>query len=250
MNRKMLILATLLLLVCGFEASAQNLDGEQRFRRAVSLYDFGHIIESRTELQSLRGDLSEIKDRLLLEKTDYYLALCDSELKMKDSEGRLKRFLAKYQGSSFANEVQFALASYYCAEGDERSLEELEKVNYKSLTPQQKDRYDLRMGYMAFMKGDYPAAETYFGRITSAGDYSDHATYYKSYMAYAASRFDEARNGFTTLLRSPLYRDLMPFYLLQIEFKSGNYQAVAEKGVDLINFTTREQATEIRRMGA
>ena len=250
MNRKMLILATLLLSVCGFDASAQSKDGEQRFKRAVSLYDFGHIIESRTELQSLRGELSEIKDRLLLEKTDYYLALCDSELKMKDAEGRLKRFLAKYQGSSFANEVQFALASHYCALGDERSEEELSKVNYKALTPQQKDRYDLRMGYMAFMKGDYSSAENYFGRISSAGDYGDHATYYKSYMAYAASRFDEARNGFTALLRSPLYRDLMPFYLLQIEFKSGNYRAVADKGDELISHTTQEQATEIRRMVA
>ena len=178
MNRKMLILATLLLSVCGFDASAQSKDGEQRFKRAVSLYDFGHIIESRTELQSLRGELSEIKDRLLLEKTDYYLALCDSELKMKDAEGRLKRFLANYQGSSFANEVQFALASRYCALGDERSEEELSKVNYKALTPQQKDRYDLRMGYMAFMKGDYPSAENYFGRNSSAGAYGDHATFY------------------------------------------------------------------------
>ena len=40
MNRKMLILATLLLSVCGFDASAQSKDGEQRFKRAVSLYDF------------------------------------------------------------------------------------------------------------------------------------------------------------------------------------------------------------------
>ncbi len=250
MGRKTLILALLMLALSGFEVSAQSGAVEQQLRRSISLYDFGHLIEARTELLSLKEKLSPVWDRLALEKVDYYLALCDSELKIKDSEGRLKRFIAEYQGSSFANDVQLALASYYCAEGDERSEEELQKVVYKSLTPQQKDRYDLRMGYMAFSKNDYPTAEQYFSRISIEGDYGDHATYYKSYMAYARSEYDVARNGFNALLKSPLYRDLMPFYLMQIDFKSGDYRAVVSKGDELINHTTSEQATEIRRMMA
>ena len=250
MVKKTLILTLLIGALFGLDASAQGVQIEQRLKRSISLYDFGHLIEARTELMSLREQLSDIRDRLMIEKIDYYLALCDSELKLKDSEGRLKRFVAEYQGSSFVNDVQLALASYYCAQGDERSEEELQKVVYKSLTPQQKDRYDLRMGYIAFNKGDYPTAEEYFSRISAEDDYGDHATYYKSYMAYTRSEFDVARNGFNALLKSPLYRDLMPFYLMQIDFKSGDYRAVVDKGDNLIQATTEEQATEIRRMMA
>ena len=36
--------------------------------------------------------------------------------------------------------------------------EELAKVHYEALDPQNKDKYDLRMGYMAFMRGDFDSA--------------------------------------------------------------------------------------------
>lgn len=42
----------------------------------------------------------------------------------------------------------------------------------------------------------------------------------------------------------------MPFYLMQIDFKSGDYQAVADKGEELMSHTTPEQAVQIRRMMA
>lgn len=251
MRKKLFILAAFM--VCGGWASvmAQSISTDEALKRAISLYNFDHWAEARAELVTLREQLSSIKDRAEVEKIDYYLALCDSQLKMKDAESRMKRFLAEYHGSSFANEVQFALGAHYCMVGDTQNAKaELSKVRYEHLDPQNREKYDLRMGYMAFTEGDYEQAGKYFGRIASGTEYGDHALYYKSYMAYAAGDLESARNGFTALGNSPQYRDLMPFYLMQIDFKGGNYQAVVDKGDTLIAATTDDQAQQIRRMMA
>ena len=114
MRRKLFILAALL--VCGgvWQASAQSLSSNEALKRAISLYNFDHWTEARAELLSLRERLSSIRNEAEIEQIDYYLALCDSQLKMSDSESRMRRFLAEHHGSSFANEVQFALGAHYC----------------------------------------------------------------------------------------------------------------------------------------
>ncbi|MBQ3582601.1 MAG: tetratricopeptide repeat protein [Alistipes sp.] len=253
--RKKIFLLSLLLVGALSQLAAQN-NAERAsvlkaVERGVALYDFGHWIESRTELLSARGQLSSVRDRALIEKIDYYVALCDVELKMVDSAARLKRFLAEYHSSPYKNDVQYALGAYYCMEDDVvLAKQELSKVNYQFLSPQQRDRYDLRMGYMAFMEDRYADAKPYFARIAAGSDYADHATYYTSYMAYAEGDLDASRQGFQALTQSPIYRDLMPFYLMQIDFKDGDYRAVVAQGDALMERTTEEQAQQIRRIMA
>ena len=252
MQKKISIFLFMMLLSCSAVVAQSSRNAVQEgIDRGVSLYNFGHWIEARTELRNIRAELSPVTDRIHIERIDYYLALCDAELKLHDAEGRLKRFLAEYSSSPHVNDIQFALASMYCAEGnDELAAAELDRVNYDRLNPSQQDKFNLRMGYMTFQKGDYPEAERYFSRIGEGGEYSDHAVYYKSYMAYARGEIDVARNGFNSLMSSAMYRDLMPYYLLQLDFKEGNYQSVVSKGDALLQQTTQEHAQQIRRMMA
>lgn len=58
------------------------------------------------------------------------------------------------------------------------------KVDYATLSPEHRQQYDIRMGYIRFQQGDYDDALRYFRRIPSPGEYSDHALYYISYIAY------------------------------------------------------------------
>lgn len=204
MQRRVLLLALSLLAAGTFGAAAQAPSIDDAIKRGVSLYNFGHWAEARTEFRNAREQLSPVRDRLRVEKIDYYLALCDMELRTADAESRMRRFLDSYNGSSYSNEIQFSLGAYYCMLDDtQRAEEELSKVRYESLAPQYKDKYDLRMGYMAFMKGDYDNADRYFGRIAPSSEYADHAVYYKSYMAYSRGDFDTARQRFQRAAEEP-----------------------------------------------
>lgn len=250
MLRKSILSLFALLLIASPRLYAQGGDDLlRRIDRGCSLYEFGHYSEARAELLSAREQLSMVSNRFEIERIDYYVALCDVELKRTEVESRLKKFVADYPGSAYSNELQFALGVHYCIEGDTASAEEvMQKVNYDKLNPESRDRYDLRMGYLAFMSGDYPVAKTHFGNITGKGDYADHALYYTSYMAYAEGDIARAREGFTQLKGSVQYGDLMPHYLLQLDFKEGNYRSVVEQGDAIIANTTEEQARQLHRM--
>ena len=251
MCKRIFILVCIMCAVTTWPSWSQTRSTQQQIERGISLYNYGHCVEARAELLAARAKLSHVTDSHSIERIDYYLALCDTELKLQDAEGRLRHFLKQYQGSTYSNEVQFNIATLVCM-GDDNALseEELKKVNYKTLSPSQREKYDLRRGYLAFMNGDYDTAESYLSRITSKGEYADHATYYKSYMAYSRGEWDEARNGFTSLLDNAQYRDLMPFYVMQIDFKEGKYSDVVANGDELIAKTTPEQAMQINRMMA
>ncbi len=251
MRRKIFLTLSLLFAVAIGSAWAQPSWKAQGLKRAVELYDFGHYIEARTELLAAKAALSPVTDAHFIERVDYYLALCDTELKMRDAEARLRGFLSNYRGSIYANDVQFLVATLACM-GDDNALseEELSKVNYKALTPRQREKYDLRMGYLSFLKGDYASAESYLGRISKESDYAEHVTYYKSYMSYSRGDYDVAREGFNSLMSSVQYRDLMPYYVMQIDFKQGRYREVVERGDALMVNTTQDQVLQINRMMA
>ena len=243
------ILSLVVLLSVALPLYAQKGETEAKVERGCSLYEFGHYAEARAELLAAREELSKVSDKFAIERIDYYVALCHVELKRAEVESRLKKFISDYPGSAYSNEVQFALGVHYCIEGDAARAEEvMQVVNYEKLDPESRDRYDLRMGYMAFMRGDYPAAKGHFGNIQGKGDYADHALYYISYMSYAEGDIAKAREGFTKLKHSMQYGDLMPHYLLQLDFKQGDYRSVVEQGDAIIANTTEEQALQLNRM--
>ncbi len=79
-------------------------------------------------------------------------------------------------------------------------------------------------------------------------EYADHALYYKSYIDYAEGRYGRAKQGFTALQRSDAYRDVVPYYLLQIEFHEGNYRYVVENGDELVRRAVPERRQELERI--
>ena len=117
--------------------------------------------------------------------------------------------------------MEFALASLLCTAGRyDEAQRAFGKVDYATLSPEHRQQYDIRMGYIRFQQGDYDDALRYFRRIPSPSEYSDHALYYISYIAYVRGDNAAARAGFTELSRSAAYGAVAPFYLLQIEFNA------------------------------
>lgn len=191
--------------------------------------------EARAMLKQLRKDVDKVKDKYDLEWIDYHYVRCAVELDIEDADGMMQQYMQQYPASVYANRMQFLLGSYYCDRGNlEAAYAEFMKVDYMGLDAREKERYDVRMGYIYFVQDDYSAAYTHFKQINKHSDYYTHALYYMSYIDYREGRYVEAKQGFTALKEREPYRNLAPYYLLQIEYRYHNYDYVIEHGEKLI----------------
>ena len=200
-------------------------------------------------LVELRGDLDGVKDRFDMEWVDYRLVRCAMELGVGDAEAMMENFIEEYPSSVHANRMQFMLGTYLCDEGKLKAADEvLDKVDYDALDAREKERYDIRMGYIQFIQGDYLTATQRFMRIGKHSIYAPHATYYLSYINYTSERYAEARRGFESLADVEPYNVLVPHYLLQIEYREGNYGYVVEHGEKLLNSVSGDVRSDLVRI--
>ena len=250
MRKFRILLLILASAACTLGAQAAGPEIGTLMERARDLFDYGRWSDARHEFLRAKAALTP-SDRLLAQEVEFYLAACAVELGSADAEGALREFDERYPGSVYANDVRFALGSFYCSAGNmKKTREAFEKTDYRALSAPRREQYDIRMGYIEFGDGNYAKAYGYFDRIGSRSEYVDHARYYKAYIDYAEGRYGRAKQGFETLARSDAYGDVVPYYLLQIEFREGNYRYVVENGEALARRAVPERRAELERVMA
>ncbi len=235
---------TLLCLALALGAMANS---PYSLERAIELYRDGRWVDSNLELLKVKDNIKgdNISD---LEGIDYYIAMCAIEMDNPESESYLTRFEARYPSSVYANQVRFARAMLYCSDeryDEAKSLFEL--VNVNALSVKEREKYNIRMGYILFCEPDYEGATPYFKAIDAQSDIYYHALYYLSYIDYVKGDNVSARKGFTELLSSNAYRSVSPYYLLQIEFNDGRYDKVITEGEELYPISTDMRKRELSR---
>jgi len=248
MKKRLVTICAMLLAAAEIWAAAPDAAGY--LARGRELYDLGRWIDARHEFLRARSLISG-NDKRLASETDYYLAMCSMELGEADAAARLLDYLDSYSGSVYRNDVRFALAAAACEREDFAEAERLfGEVDYKALSAGRRAQYDVRMGYISFLAGRYDEAVGYFDRVPLDSEYSDHATYYRSYIAYSRGDCESARRGFRVLENREPYARLVPYYLLQIEFDEGDYGYVVENGDALIEHASDSRRTELERIMA
>lgn len=218
--------------------------------RAKSLLEHGRYADARHEYMRLKlEETLSAEDQL--QQVEYGLTVCAVKLDDNIAEQRMKSFLTRYPGSVHSADVRFMLALHYCeTEQWAAAKAEFEKVPYKSLTAADRERYDVRMGYIAFLNGEYGDALAHFNRVEKGGTAYDHALYYTSYIHYSQGDIDRAYNGFVELQKSEIYSGLIPFYLLQLEFDRGNYKYVVDNCDALLSKAANTERSSILRLAA
>ena len=75
-----------------------------------------------------------------------------------------------------------------------------------------------------------------------------HATYYIAYIDYSRGDLQAAKREFASIADNPAYEPIIPFYLLQIEFREKNYDYVVANGIPLLAKATEARQQEISRI--
>ncbi len=205
--------------------------------------------DAKLSLAEYRKSLDAIQDRYELEWVDYQLVCCQVELGSEESVKYMVDYMKRYPQSQHANRMSFLLGCYYSEEGNfDAAEEQLSMVDYKALNTREQERYDIRMGYIRFVKGDYLTASSRFSLIPEKSEYYPHALYYNSYIDYMSGRYDVARAGFERLKTHDSYCNIVPYYILQIEYREGNYDVVISEGERLLSSSAKSVRDDLVRI--
>ena len=220
--------------------------------RRVEIEDMlerGRWGEAYEALSALEGDVDPITMSHDAEWVEYQKVRTAVELGVAEAELLMENFINSYPASIYRNDMLFMLASFYTDNGMTKEGERVfAEVDYKALDGRARERYDMRMGYIRFQEGDYMRAKNHLSRVSKMSDYYPHALYYTSYMNYVGGELETAKSGFMQLASNDAYRDLAPFYLLQIEYRKGNYNYVISEGEKLLNQATSKTRDDLVRI--
>jgi len=163
----------------------------------------------------------------------------------------LKTYLQEYPYTTFADEVNFMQGVLQVEKGHyKQSLKLLEQVDPKALTRPHQQDYSFYRGYAYLMMQEYQRAQVYFAQL-SKGDsrYADAGTYYYGYCHYKMAHYDKALPAFKQLENNSSYAGTVPYYLTQIDYVQGNYEAAAERaGTLLREHPENANNSELHRM--
>ncbi len=163
----------------------------------------------------------------------------------------LKAYLQAFPYTTFADEVNFMQGVLQVEKGHyKQSLKVLEQVDIKALSRPHKDDYAFYRGYAYLMMQEYQRASIYFGQL-GKGDsrHATRSTYYYGYCMYKLDKYDKALPAFQQLENDPSYAKTVPYFLTQIQFAQGDYEAVLARAQALLaEHPDSENAAELHRM--
>lgn len=207
--------------------------------------------EARVALERFSRELNPVVDVHDVEWAAYHKMRCAVELGAADAEIMMDNFIAEYPSSIYRPNVVFMMACNACDKGDfdvARGL--FLDVDYKLLGSREKERYDIRVGYLSFLEKDNITAQYHFKRVPKFSDSYPHALYYRAYIAYDEGRNQEAKYLFEELQEYDVYKDLAPYYLLQIDYRQRNYDSVLQNGERLLKSASTETYSDLVRIMA
>lgn len=250
MRRTIITLAAVLFMAMSpTEIVAQMPDIESQYTAVEEMLERRRWGDAHVALKELTTKLDPIKHKREMEWCEYQLLRCVVELDMDNVEKSMDSYLRRYPTSIYKNSVAFMVAGYVCDNGDMKRAKELfESVDYKSLDAREKERYNIRVGYIRFLDKEYDQADELFERIHRYSEYCPHALYFSSYIDYIEGRNDEAEKGFKRLMEYAEYADLAPYYLLQLEYREGDYNNVIEKGEKLLSKASEDIYADLVRI--
>ena len=148
----------------------------------------------------------------------------------------LKAYLQAYPYTTFQDEVQFMQGVLQVEKGHyKQGLKTLEPIDIQALTrPHQLD-YSFYRGYAYLMMQEYQRASIYFNQLgKSENRYKTRGMYYYAYWMYKMEKYDKALPALRALESDPTYSKTVPYYIVQIEYAQGNYEAVEERAKTLL----------------
>jgi TolA-binding protein len=171
--------------------------------------------------------------------------------RLKTTPASLKSYLEQYPYTPYRDEIHFMEGVLYAeAEKYKQAIRSFEKVNAKNLSRDSQPALYFYWGYTLLKQQDYEKALSHFLRLKNKHSlYTPHARYYAGYCYYCMKDFPRALAEFLSVEHLAGYQQIVPYYIIQIDYAQGKYEDVYTRANQLLEtFPENQYNYELHRM--
>ncbi|MGV8994338.1 MAG: tetratricopeptide repeat protein [Flavobacterium sp.] len=195
---------------------ALYLYNNQQYLSAQVLFD---KVKAETNNMDVEGDCA------------YYSANAAIRLQQQDADSKMENFVRDYPSSTKQNQAYIEVAHFYFEQGKyPQALSWFDKVDEKSLSAKDQERFDFQKGYAFFTAKKKKEATTYFTKVQNSKEYGSQAKYYLGFMAYEGDDYKEATKYFDEVSGEEKYKEKLSYFQADMNFKLGKFDKAIELG--------------------
>jgi len=184
-------------------------------------------------------------------KTDsyFYMALCAANLFNEDAIFLLYNFIDQYPVSAQIPQAYFALGKFYFHKKNyKKAIENFDLVGEKNINREIRAEYAYKKGYSYFELNKFSEARPFLKTASEMESlYQNRATYYLAFIAYQEKQYQAALEGFILVQNDPEFKEVVPFYIVQIYLLQKKYDELIAKGLPLYEKANDKGKVEIAR---
>ena len=246
-NRKIFALIILLAAITSSLSAQKRMDAyepESVLEEAKTLFD-NQNYSSAAELFHKYLELTEGKNNQKAVEAKFYEAACSSY--MGAGEQQLMLFSKENPTSIFATRADFLYANTLFKNKKYRdAVKKYETVNEECLTENEKAEFYFKKGLAYYQTNDMVKAEPLFYKAASIkSPYQEDAIYYYAHIQYVNKNYDVARTHFQKIEESPKYKDIIPLYMMQIDYVDGKYTTVTADADNVLENAKGQKKVDI-----
>ncbi len=185
------------------------------------------------------------------EEAAYFLVANAFELRHKDAQKQLQAYLKEHAYTPYASEVNFMLGTLRAEKGrDKQALKYYSKVRQKELSRSHEAVYLFYSGYSYLQLGELHKALPYFEALKETKSPFDlQGRYYYAFCQYKLQDYSKALPEFLAIEHTAQYKNIVPYYVIQIYYAQGQYDEVYERAEYLLaNNPQNEYNGELHRI--
>lgn len=203
-------------------------------RTATEQYNNGHYaVAVQSAQQYLHGYHDNVArpPQAALEHARYYITLANLKLATPGIADSAKNFIASTANPVYKQRTAHALAQYYFRKNElQAAIPYYELAGIANLSNEEIIDAKFELAYAYFNNKQFDKAQTMFAAIKElAGMYNEAGNYYYGLLAYNQGQYQDAMRSFEKIQEQREYRNIVPYYIAEIHYFTGNKkQALAD----------------------
>lgn len=219
---------------------------QKAFQDALALYNNEQYQAAQTIFDKVKVST---KDEETAANSAYYAANAAVRLNQIGADRLMEGFVEKYPTSTKRNSAFADVAEYYFQTGKyPYALKWYDKVDQKSLSRGEMDKFNFNYGYSLFSSRKTAQAEKYLEKVTTSPVYGSQAKYYLGYISYQQDDYETANERFDQITDQDVLEEKLSYYQADMNFKLGKFEESIALAKKQLPKSDRKEVSELNKI--